>query len=58
MQTRRARCRLSCRWEQAADPGDIPYPYLRQLDAFARLRLADEWLREVCYHNAARLLGL
>ena len=37
---------------------NIPYPYLHQLDALARLELGDEWLRAVCYDNAVRLLGL
>jgi hypothetical protein len=37
---------------------NIPYPYLHQLDALAGLGLGADWLRGVCYHNAARLLGL
>ena len=37
---------------------NIPYPYVTQLDALARLDLGDEWLRGVCYLNPARLLGL
>jgi len=37
---------------------NIPYPYLTQLDALARLDLGDAWLRGVCYFNPARLLGL
>ncbi|MDR2985864.1 MAG: amidohydrolase [Nocardiopsaceae bacterium] len=37
---------------------NIPYPYLTQLEALARLDLGDEWLRRVCYLNPARLLGL
>ncbi len=37
---------------------NIPYPYLTQLDALARLDLGDDWLRAVCYENPARLLGL
>jgi uncharacterized protein len=37
---------------------NIPYPYLTQLDALARLDLGDAWLRGVCYLNPARLLGL
>jgi predicted TIM-barrel fold metal-dependent hydrolase len=36
----------------------IPHPYQHQLDALARLDLGDDWLRAVCYGNAARLLGL
>ena len=37
---------------------NIPYPYLTQLEALARLDLGDDWLRRVCYLNPARLLGL
>ena len=37
---------------------NIPYRYIRQLHALARLDLGEDWLRAVCYHNAARLLGL
>jgi uncharacterized protein len=37
---------------------NIPYPYLTQLDALARLDLGDDWLRRVCYLNPERLLGL
>jgi hypothetical protein len=37
---------------------NIPYPYPHQLDALARLDLGDDWLRGVCYRNAARLLAL
>jgi predicted TIM-barrel fold metal-dependent hydrolase len=33
----------------------IPYPYAEQLDALARLDLGDDWLRAVCWDNAARL---
>ena len=36
----------------------IPYPYLHQLQALARLDLGSAWLRAVCHDNAARLLGL
>ena len=35
----------------------IPYPYSHQLEALARLGLGDDWLRAVCWHNGARLLG-
>jgi predicted TIM-barrel fold metal-dependent hydrolase len=35
----------------------IPYPYVTQLEGLARLDLGDDWLRDVCWHNAARLLG-
>jgi hypothetical protein len=37
---------------------NIPYRYVTQLDALARLDLGDEWLRRVCYLNPARLFGL
>jgi uncharacterized protein len=37
---------------------NIPYPYLHQLEALARLDLGEAWLRAVCHDNAARLLGL
>nr|BFE71814.1 amidohydrolase family protein [Actinoplanes digitatis] len=39
-----------------SDFPNIPYPYEHQLDALASLGLGDEWLRAVCWHNAARLL--
>lgn len=40
----------------------IPYPYAHQLEGLARLRdrcarLDDDWLRAVCWHNPALLLG-
>jgi predicted TIM-barrel fold metal-dependent hydrolase len=40
----------------------IPYPYAHQLEALVRLRereprLDDDWLREVCWHTPARLVG-
>jgi uncharacterized protein len=37
---------------------NIPYPYLTQLDALARLDLGDDWLRAVLWDNGIRLLGL
>jgi hypothetical protein len=37
---------------------NIPYPYLHQLEALAGLGLGPDWLRAVCYQNAAALLGL
>jgi uncharacterized protein len=36
----------------------IPYPYLHQLEALARLDLGEEWLRAVCWDNGARLFGM
>jgi hypothetical protein len=41
-----------------SDFPNIPYPYLHQLQALARLDLGPAWLRAVCHDNAARLLGL
>jgi uncharacterized protein len=40
------------------DYPNIPYDYAHQLAALARLDLGEDWLRGVCYHNAARLFGL
>jgi uncharacterized protein len=37
---------------------NIPYGYLHQLQALARLDLGADWLRAVCHDNAAALLGL
>ncbi|MDN5744546.1 MAG: amidohydrolase [Nocardioidaceae bacterium] len=36
----------------------IPYPYAHQLEALARLGLGEDWLRDVCWHNARALLGI
>jgi len=36
---------------------NIPYPYAHQLEALERLDLGEEWLRAVCWRNAAQLLG-
>jgi uncharacterized protein len=36
----------------------IPYAYAHQLEALAGLGLGDEWLRAVCWDNAARLFGI
>jgi uncharacterized protein len=41
-----------------SDFPNIPYPYLHQLEALARLDLGAPWLRAVCHDNASRLLGL
>jgi hypothetical protein len=40
-----------------SDFPNIPYPYAHQLEALARLGLGDDWLRAVCWHNAATLFG-
>jgi uncharacterized protein len=41
-----------------SDFPNIPYPYAHQLAALARVDLGDDWLRAVCWHNAAGLFGL
>jgi predicted TIM-barrel fold metal-dependent hydrolase len=41
-----------------SDFPNIPYPYAHQLAALARLDLGDDWLRAVCWHNAAGLFHL
>jgi len=33
----------------------IPYPYAHQLESLARIDLGDDWLRAVCWENAAAL---
>jgi uncharacterized protein len=40
-----------------SDFPSIPYPYAHQVEALARLGLGDDWLRAVCWHNGARLIG-
>ena len=40
-----------------SDFPSIPYPYGEQLAALAALNLGDDWLRAVCWGNAAALLG-
>jgi uncharacterized protein len=37
---------------------NIPYPYAHQIEALARLRLGDDWMRAVCWDNAAALFGV
>jgi predicted TIM-barrel fold metal-dependent hydrolase len=41
-----------------SDFPNIPYSYAHQIDALARLGLGTDWLRGVCWHNPARLVGL
>ena len=41
-----------------SDFPNIPYQYGHQLAALAGLDLGDDWLRAVCWHNAAALLDL
>jgi predicted TIM-barrel fold metal-dependent hydrolase len=38
-----------------SDFPNIPYPYEHQLESLQRLGLGDEWLRRVCWGNAAGL---
>jgi predicted TIM-barrel fold metal-dependent hydrolase len=40
-----------------SDFPNIPYPYAEQLAALERFGLGEAWLRDVCWHNGARLLG-
>jgi len=40
-----------------ADFPNIPYPYGHQLEVLERLDLGDEWLRNVCLYNSARLFS-
>jgi hypothetical protein len=35
---------------------NIPYPFAEQLAALEGFGLGDDWLRDVCWHNGARLL--
>ncbi|WP_280269843.1 amidohydrolase family protein [Nocardia wallacei] len=41
-----------------SDFPNIPYPYSHALHAVERLDLGDDWLRNVCYRNAARLFDI
>jgi uncharacterized protein len=41
-----------------SDFPNIPYPYAHQLESLARVDLGDDWLRAVCWDNAARLFSL
>lgn len=40
-----------------ADFPNIPYPYAEQIAALDGWGLGDDWLRAVCWHNGARLIG-
>jgi predicted TIM-barrel fold metal-dependent hydrolase len=40
-----------------SDFPNIPYPYAHQLESLERLGLGEDWLRKVCWSNAAALLG-
>ena len=41
-----------------SDFPNIPCPYWHALDACERLGLGDDWLRAVCFGNAAELFGI
>jgi hypothetical protein len=41
-----------------SDFPNIPYPYADQLAGLARLDLGDDWLRAVCWRNAAAMFDL
>ena len=41
-----------------SDYPNIPHPYAHQLEALGRLDLGDDWLRAVCWGNAAALFRL
>jgi predicted TIM-barrel fold metal-dependent hydrolase len=41
-----------------ADFPNIPHDYAHQVEVLARLRLGDDWMRSVLWHNGARLLGV
>lgn len=41
-----------------ADFPNIPYPYAHQLQALARWDLGEDWMRDVLWHNGARLMDL
>jgi predicted TIM-barrel fold metal-dependent hydrolase len=41
-----------------SDFPNIPYAYGEQLTGLQRLGLGDDWLRDVCWHNGARLMGI
>jgi hypothetical protein len=41
-----------------SDFPNLPYPYAEQLAALTALDLGDDWLRAVCWQNAATLLSL
>ena len=41
-----------------SDFPNIPYPYAHQIEVLQRLDLGDAWMRDVLWHNGARLMGL
>lgn len=40
-----------------SDFPNIPYVYAHQIESLERLGLGDDWLRDVCWNNGARLFG-
>jgi predicted TIM-barrel fold metal-dependent hydrolase len=40
-----------------SDFPNIPYPYAHQLESLERLGMGEDWLRHVCWSNAAALIG-
>jgi predicted TIM-barrel fold metal-dependent hydrolase len=40
-----------------SDFPNIPYAYAHQLESLERLDMGEEWLRKVCWENAATLIG-
>ncbi|HMC68918.1 MAG TPA: amidohydrolase family protein, partial [Mycobacteriales bacterium] len=41
-----------------ADFPNIPHEYAHQIEVLTRLELGDDWMRDVLWHNGARLLRL
>ncbi|WP_040778052.1 amidohydrolase family protein [Nocardia pneumoniae] len=41
-----------------SDFPNIPHSYSHSIQALERLELGDDWLRQVCYRNAATLFGI
>ncbi|WP_454198830.1 amidohydrolase family protein [Nocardia sp. Marseille-Q1738] len=41
-----------------SDFPNIPHSYAHSIQALERLELGDDWLRQVCYRNAATLFGI
>jgi predicted TIM-barrel fold metal-dependent hydrolase len=41
-----------------SDFPNIPYAYAHQIEALARLDLGDDWMRAVCWGNAAAIFGI
>jgi predicted TIM-barrel fold metal-dependent hydrolase len=49
---------LQDRLLHGSDYPNIPYAYAHQIEALVRLDLGDDWLRAVCWDNAAALFGV